>query len=398
MQVDGMREFFSKIAPLNEAAEVRRNTLLSALPALAQQTQPSYDSLFLSDIGKKLSVTVRESSSLIETRDAELAEIAALPPWAQQADKAMAKAMDILERMQKLAIAAQNKKLSDIDRVEMQIEIEDLRANFMAIPRNLKGVRPSIVPNLADYGDYGYGDYSSVLGRMRERIMNGQEWNVREAWCPESFTRVTSDENGEEVWEVVAAKAWHVVDDKDILTFREGENVGSGKKVLTVREVLEWATPVIVMDAESAVKGAEYLEQQMAKIQQWRDELPANLEKRGMEGAIYLLETIAVPGGDYKPLLTDPTNANEFLFSDGTYDYRYAMRNSFLESDGSDPLTEGEVLRNHVVARGWFNQNANIQILWYSGSSQKLREEFVTTVPPEDAKVIHVKGVGSLTK
>ncbi len=399
MQINGMREFFATIAPLNGAADVRSNTFLSALPALAQQERPAHDSLFLSDIGKKLSVTVRESSSLIETRDAELTEIASLPPWAQQADKAMAKAIDVLKRMQKLAIAAQNKELSDIDRVEMQIEIEDLRGNLKAIPMNLRGVtHPSTLPRHVDWGDYGYGDYSSVLGRMRERILNGQEWNVREAWCPEGFTRVTYDENGEEVWEIGEANAWHVVDDKNMLTFLDGKNVDSGRKVLTVREKLEWETPVIVMDAESAAKGAMFLEQQITSVQKWREQLPESLDNLSMEHAIAFLQRIAIPDGVNREPLTDPTRASKFLFSDGTYDYRYAMRNSFLESDGSNPLTEGEVLRNHVVAMGWFNQNANIRILWHSGSSQKLREEFVTTVPPEDAEVLYVKGVGSLTK
>ena len=37
MQIDGMREFFSKIAPLNGATDVQSNAFLSALPALAQQ-------------------------------------------------------------------------------------------------------------------------------------------------------------------------------------------------------------------------------------------------------------------------------------------------------------------------------------------------------------------------
>ncbi len=41
-----------------------------------------------------------------------------------------------------------------------------------------------------------------MLGRMRERILNGQEWDVREAWCPEGFTRVAYDGNGKEVWEI----------------------------------------------------------------------------------------------------------------------------------------------------------------------------------------------------
>lgn len=395
MQIDGMREFFSKIAPLNGATDVQSNAFLSALPALAQQKQPTYDSLFLSDIGKKLSLNVRECSSLMEKQ--KVGPTDSLPPEAQLADKAMAKAIDILERMQKLAIAAQDKKLSDLDRVEMQIEIEDLRANLMVMPINLRGASPVVLPKPVDWGDYGYGDYSSVLGRTRERILSGQEWDVREAWSPEGFTRVTYDDKGEEVWEIGEANAWYVVDDVNVLTYHEGKNVDNGEKVPTVRQMLEWGAPVIVMDAKSAAKGARHLEQQIASIQKWREQLPANLENLSMENAIAFLETIAFPGGHHNAPLTDPSMTTQFLFSDGVYDHRYVTRN-LEESDGGDiPLTDGEIIKNYMVAAGWVNKRDNIKIIGYSGP--KLREEYVATVPQnENAKIIYIKGVGALTR
>jgi hypothetical protein len=122
MRIDGMREFFSKIAPSNGAAGVQSNTVLSALPALARQKQSAHDSLFLSDIGKKLSLNAGESSSLTKKRKIEITD-----PLLKLMDKSMSQVKDILERMRELAIVAQDKKLSDIDRVNLQIEIEDLK-------------------------------------------------------------------------------------------------------------------------------------------------------------------------------------------------------------------------------------------------------------------------------
>jgi hypothetical protein len=137
MQIEGIKNFFSKIAPLNGAAGVQSNTFL---PALAQQKQLGHDSLLLSDIGKKLSLNARESSSLIEKQKVKLTDSLPplLPEWAQRADEAMAQTIYILESMQELAVASQNKKLSDLERIEMQIEIEDLRANLMVMPKSLR--------------------------------------------------------------------------------------------------------------------------------------------------------------------------------------------------------------------------------------------------------------------
>ena len=387
-----MRCFFSNTTSLNSSISVKSNKFLPALPVLTQQTSLAHDSLFISDIGKKLSLSVSRAYSPIETQKTE--QTSPLSPEAKQADKAMAKVIDILGRMQKLAIAAQDKQLSDSDRVEMQIEIEDLRTNLKAVPWNLRGGkgRPPILPKPVEWGDYGYGDYSSVLGRMRERVSKGQAWDVREAWCPESFTRVTHDDNGNEVLETVEANAWHVVDDKNVSTYREGKNADSGKSVSTVREILEWASPVVVMDTKSADKGARFLEQQIASIKKWREQLPSNLENFSMENSIAFLEKIAFPSGHYNDSLTDPTDAGKFLFSDGIYDYRYVTRNLEENSADSMSLTDGEILKNYLIASGHVNKNESIKIYWYSGPKLRTEGDETTVSQNGGGKIIYAKG------
>jgi hypothetical protein len=49
---------------------------------------------------------------------------------------------------------------------------------------------------------------------MRDRIINGEEWNVREAWSPYDFSSITYNDDGEQVGEVREVGAWYVVDDK----------------------------------------------------------------------------------------------------------------------------------------------------------------------------------------
>jgi hypothetical protein len=366
MQIDGMREFFSKVTLLNRIAGVQNNTVLSAL---VQQKQSAHDSLMLSDIGKRLSFNTGESSSLVTKRKTELPD--SLPPWAQKIDKALSQAADILERMRALAIAAQSEKISDLDRIEMQIEIEDLRANLMNVCGSSARPPHFSAPMFVKDGE-AYCDYSSVLGRARERIIRGQKWDVREVWCPEGFTRTAYDDNGEEFVESFEAGEWYVVEDRNVLTrSKEGKFVDSGRKVETVRELLEWADTVIVMDAKSAAMGVERLEGQIASIQKWREQLPESANT-----AVAFLSSFVTANNGFNPSLTDSVMiASNFLYSDGIYDEPLSKKS--LKSDGRDcdiVLTNREAIENDMIAADGLNEDDE-RIGEYS--VLKLSEEYV---------------------
>ena len=87
---------------------------------------------------------------------------------------------------------------------------------------------------------------------------------------------MAQDENGEEVLEVFAGKTWYVVDDRNVLTklLHETEFRDSGRKVPTLRERLKGVSPVVVMDAQSAAEGAGYLENRIASVRKFREQLP----------------------------------------------------------------------------------------------------------------------------
>ncbi len=337
MQINGVKEFFSKIAISSVPLGVRND---GAVPTLTQQRQQSHDSFSLSDIGKRLCLNVGKSSSLLKGQ--EITPSDSLSGEAKKVDKAMAKVIDIMERMRKLAVAAQDENLSDLDRVEMQIEVEDLRANLMAVPISLRTDRsidrPFQVGAFLLEHNNDYGDSSSMLERMRTRIMNGEEWDVREVWSPYDAT-------------------WKVVDDQKIFTQSEGKILNTNRQVPTVRDMLEATTPVVVMDSESSAKGVEFLDHQIASVKKWREQLPENLSNYTdvVEEACAFLEnrvTLCEPWGT---ILTDPTIASNFLFGGKVYDH-IGVTNRLENADGHDILTlDEEMLKNKLTATGWAN-------------------------------------------
>lgn len=398
MQIDGMREFFSKIAPSAGPAAAQGKFFLSVVPAPTPQARPIHDSLSLSELGKRLSLNRGESSSLLEGRKAD--SVDSLPSWAQPMDKVLSQTIDILERMRKLAVAAQDKKLTDLERIEMQIEIEDLRANLNAVPRTLlrKELQVEYVSLQEAYaalfkdGSESFGDCSSVLERARDRILNGQEWDVREAWSRGGFIRVTRDENGEDVQEVGAGNAWHVVDDRNVVTrvWQEGKYVyvDSGRKVPTVRERLEKASPVVVMDAQSAARGIGYLEKRIASARKFREQLPELIEQSEQPKweTYVFLERLIFPDGNFKEVLTEPDIASYHLLHDGIYDYPYFSR-PLVKPDGSDPsLVERKSLEDKWVAANRANESGDRT---HGLSVPKLHEEDITL---HNVKTIQVQG------
>lgn len=397
MQIAGLREFFSRITLQIGTPTARGDALLSILPSPLQQKQPGHDSLSLSDLGKKLSLTLseKESPSLIERPTTDPAD--SLPSWARPLDKALSQTIDILERMQKLAVAAQDKNLSDLERIKMQIEIGDLRCNLYLVPRNLRMAQsgaPEIgrMSPLDHYGPEGpdpfgdYGDYSSMLERARDRILNGQEWNVREAWCPDGFSRMTQDENGEEVLEVFAGKTWYVVDDRNVLTklLHETEYRDSGIKVPTVRERLERCS-VVVMDAQSAAKGASLLEEQIASARKFREQLPDMIKqsRNPLEATCAFLDRLS-DGASF--ICSD--HANYFLFKDGIYSLRYGNPKIVKKDEGNPSLAEKGSLENKTFSAEGTSEVSNVAKTYFV---PKLLEENIVFTP-NPVRVVYVEG------
>jgi hypothetical protein len=285
------------------------------LPGLAPQGQAAHDSLFLSDIGKRLSLGVNKAPLLNEKQKVDITD-----PLLRQKDKYLSQQIDILEKMHELATAAQDEKLTDLERVEMQLQFEELRKNL----NETAGMPREYWTKEAASGDFTelFGDGSSMVERMRNRIMNGQDWNVREAW---------SDHQGQ----------WHVVDDKNANVLKaRGSDDGTvkvedtGKKVPTVRELLEKQTSIVFMDAESAANGAKLLEQKINDVQKSRDRI-AKAASEQPNKTWTLSEVNGLMSHNLKPFFggIGVTFVEHHFHDDGVYDSAYVLRNIVLAAE-----------------------------------------------------------------
>ena len=125
MRIDGVRNFMMNAAPGTKF-----------LPAQITNANKAADSFSISDAAQRLNMNLQKASKLAK---AELTE--SLPAFGKEIDAKMKKAVNILERMKELTMLAQDESLGDDARVEIQIEIEDLRDNFMIIPYNIMSER-----------------------------------------------------------------------------------------------------------------------------------------------------------------------------------------------------------------------------------------------------------------
>ena len=206
---------------------------------------------------------------------------------------------------------------------------------------------------------------------------------------------MTRDENGEEVQEVGAGNAWHVVDDRNVVTrvWQEGKYVyvDSGRKVPTVRERLEKASPVVVMDAQSAARGIDYLEERIASARKFREQLPELIEQSEQPKweAYVFLERLIFPEGKFKEVLTEPDIASYHLLHDGIYDYPYFSW-PLVKPDDSDPsLVERKSLEDKWLASDGASESGDRT---HGLSIPKLREEAITLLTPKAIKTVQVKG------
>jgi hypothetical protein len=217
-------------------------------------------------------------------------------PLLQTMDKSIKEVDSILEKMKALAAAAQSDKLTKLDRMEMQIEMEDLRkdlreamtASHLELAEMLgieKGPLYSGSMELKSPALPGE-DERSVLQRARDRLVKGEEWNVAEAY------EVIESEDGER-----AGGQWVVLNDTDDTgdpTVRKKREID-----LTVRQKLEKSNTIILMDAKSAAEGVERLEEEIGKVDQMHKKFTRFAQK-------YQSESSDKAGTDVADILKTP--------------------------------------------------------------------------------------------
>jgi hypothetical protein len=249
VQIDGVRNFLSQFAVRpNRAGQIGYANLPNAR---------NVDTLTISEAGKRLRFHSEDTVKLSKQSTETISD-----PLLQAMDKSIKEVNSILEKMKALTAAAQSEKLTKLDRMEMQIEMEDLRKNLreamtashLELAEMLgieKGPLYSGSMELKSPALPGE-DERSVLQRARDRLVKGEEWDVAEAY------EVIESEDGER-----AGGQWVVLNDTDEPAVRKKREID-----LTVRQKLEKSNTIILMDAKSATEGVERLEEEIGKVNQ----------------------------------------------------------------------------------------------------------------------------------
>lgn len=344
------------------------------------------------------------TNKISKTEDAPV-----LSKTAEKIDKIMKKAVDILERIQNLTVLAQDKNLTDSDRIEIQIEIEELRDNFDILPRNL--ITGENNSSRIDFDkkfniEIQSADGSSILERMRERINNGEKCDVLEAYSPLGFIRVKQNEDGEEIYEIGEA-GWYIVDDSKVKSqdIKTGEIYSRSISMPTVHERLEAETPYVVMDAESAEKVEILTQQRIEAIEKFRENLPElekelNDDKSLKIESFLFLESIAFPGGIHANSPLIPDNANYFYNGVDIYDSDFLTnRISITDENGNEiqPYSieiedDEENSKNEITFKNTI-ENIKLSNEFLAGSGKGRDESPLMGLVPPDAKIIILKSL-----
>ena len=207
-------------------------------------------------------------------------------------DNSISSVGKVLEQMRSLSVLAQDESLTDLDRMDLQIDMERLQKKLTKetyrMSLVLSGRSEKEISDM--FEEQVFQPDGDMLGRARERIINGEKWDVAEKFEPVMVLKevhVTTPEN-QFVVQIEDGKSFELPPDlnpKDTIVSKIHEWIGGGfsvtedKSVPTVSEKLEMNRSILLMDARSAAKGTERIEKQIDDLLKMRAEFAAFYEK-----------------------------------------------------------------------------------------------------------------------
>lgn len=282
MQVNGLTGFFSRIASVGHTGVTAwERPKFSALT-----DRSSADTVSFSDIGKRLSFHHSENLLTNTGKTGPANAVLALM------DRSMSEVESILDEMTSLAESAGKEGLSDLDRINRQIEMEELRSRLYsaskAMAHNLakmSGQETSGELTLVDAspGIWG-GDHRTLLERARDRIENGEKWDVVEGYRYLHTIEEVRIGGTDRSIKVEKGERFELPDDIDpentvlccIGTPAGGEwFVSDSKDALSVRQKIKASGTIDLMDAKSAREGAARLKVELEDMKSMREKLAA---------------------------------------------------------------------------------------------------------------------------
>ena len=303
-QVNGLRNFFSRIASLGHTGATAWGR--PKFDALA--TRSDADTVSFSGNGKRLSLSQSEKLSANSEKTGTAGTVLALM------DKSMSEVEGILDEMTSLAKSAGKEGLSDLERINKQIEMEALRLRLYSASRSMShhlaemsGQRTSGELTLVDAspGLWG-GDDRTLLERARDRIENGEKWDVVEGYRYLHTIEEVRIGGTDRSIKVEKGKRFELPDDIDpqkavlccIGTPAGGEwFVSDSKEALSVRQKIKASGTIDLMDAKSAQEGVERLEAELEDMKAMREKLAAFARDYSAEDMVQTVGENAPGGG-----------------------------------------------------------------------------------------------------
>jgi thioredoxin-related protein len=318
MQINGVKEFLSRfVVTVPDPIALSPEQIEAKNTANQSVTGAGKDIVNISEPGKRLSLHLPDAMKLgkrrLSFRSSDTARLSRVEaqtgsdPALKAIDRNMSAMAGVLGKMKALTVAAEDVNLSNLERIDMQIEMEDLRkelqgiswrmyrdfkeyaADFLGLDKamvvhffsSVEGIPGFNDDNFSYIEDFGCRllarawkkDHSnSLLGRARDRIMNGEEWNIREKY---------------QLIEAPAPNAEGDTSDADafwgdyFLNGPKAEYVATDdKNVRSVREKLEDNNTIILMDAKSAAEGTDRLDKEIKNVKFMREKFAAFCESR----------------------------------------------------------------------------------------------------------------------
>ncbi|MCL2010755.1 MAG: hypothetical protein FWG71_09480, partial [Synergistaceae bacterium] len=174
MQINGMNDFLSRINAPRE--QVLKNINI-ANTVSSSVGKPQEDSVELSNLSKRLRFQPEEAVAL------DLKEKINGDKFLLLMDRSISKVEATLGEMRSLALAAADSSLSDVDRLQMQVRMEELSGKLGRDANEMSN-------RLASMSGYGgikslgvsstSGDNNGLLERALDRAFNGEAWDVAE--------------------------------------------------------------------------------------------------------------------------------------------------------------------------------------------------------------------------
>lgn len=243
MQISGLTSYTAQ--QLSPSQRTHHTTI--AMP----NTNDLQDSVSISELGKRISMNRTHKAGRLTGGSSQVQSVAELM------SKSLARVESTLEKMHELTKKASNTDLTELDRINMQIEYEELRETLAGASAKMNEGLAQISGQKVDkpYTNLTNTspDGSKLLERARDRLMRGEDWDVAEAYAHQY-----DEETGEEI-----SGYW--------VTGEKMTNWIDGSELSTVRDRIEGTDTVNLMSSVTAKKGIERVEEQLTRVKDMRE-------------------------------------------------------------------------------------------------------------------------------